>query len=68
MPELDGPGLYHAVVASQPELARRFLFLTGDTLSPEARAFLEHAGVPCLAKPFTAKEARLAVAEALRGK
>jgi ABC-type thiamine transport system substrate-binding protein len=29
------------------------MFLTGDTLSPEAQAFLEHTGAPRLAKPFT---------------
>lgn len=65
MPELDGPSLYRAIATSQPELARRFLFLTGDTLSPETRAFLDGIELPRLAKPFTARDVRHAVAEAL---
>src|SRR5262249_43107794 len=48
MPELDGPGLYHALESDQPDVLPRFIFLTGDTLSPEAEAFLEHVGVPRL--------------------
>src|SRR5882724_12557116 len=36
-----------------PELLRRLAFLTGDTLSPETREFLEHTRVPTMAKPFT---------------
>ncbi|MBI4013345.1 MAG: response regulator, partial [Candidatus Rokubacteria bacterium] len=35
MPGLDGPGLYREVERRHPRLARRFVFLTGDTLSPE---------------------------------
>jgi signal transduction histidine kinase/CheY-like chemotaxis protein len=64
MPELDGPGLYRALAARQPQLCRRFIFLTGDTLSPETRMFLERAGVPRLAKPFTAAEVRRVVERA----
>jgi len=65
MPELDGPGLYHAVGACQPHLLPHFIFLTGDTLSPEAEAFLEQVGVPPLIKPFSAAEGRNAVRQAL---
>lgn len=65
MPELDGPGLYYAVASSQPHLLQHFIFLTGDTLSPEAEAFLEHVGVPRLIKPFGAAEGRHAVRQAL---
>jgi len=64
MPELDGPGLYRTLAARQPQLCRRFIFLTGDTLSPETRMFLERAGVPRLAKPFTAAEVRRVVERA----
>jgi CheY-like chemotaxis protein len=65
MPDLDGPGLYHALEARQPEVLQRFIFLTGDTLSPDAEAFLAHAGVPRLIKPFSAAEGRQAVRQAL---
>jgi PAS domain S-box-containing protein len=66
MPELDGPGLYRALQDSSPPLLQRFIFLTGDTLSPETRDFLEQVGVPRLTKPFTAREARRVVEQALR--
>lgn len=54
MPVLDGPGFYRALQHRHPHLCPRVVFLTGDTLSPEAQVFLEHAGVPRLTKPFTA--------------
>jgi PAS domain S-box-containing protein len=52
MPVLDGPGLYHALVQGQPEMIRRLVFITGDSLSTEIQAFLRDAKVPCLEKPF----------------
>jgi CheY-like chemotaxis protein len=45
MPELDGPGFYRVLEERYPQLWRCVAFLTGDTLSPEAREFLETAGV-----------------------
>ena len=65
MPELDGPGFYRALASCYPHLLRHVIFLTGDTLSPETRAFLEQADVPRLTKPFTAAEARRVVRQAL---
>jgi DNA-binding NtrC family response regulator len=52
MPEMDGPGLYRAVQERHPELARRFVFVTGDTLSPETAAFVRGVGAPVVMKPF----------------
>ena len=67
MPELDGPGLYREVERRHPGLARRFVFLTGDTLSPETREFLEpRRGIPSVTKRFALPEVRLAVERALR--
>jgi PAS domain S-box-containing protein len=66
MPELDGPGLYQEIAAHLPHLLSRMIFLTGDTLSPEAREFLEKAGVARLNKPFRAAEVRRAVQQALQ--
>jgi CheY-like chemotaxis protein len=65
MPELDGPGLYREIEVHLPHLVRRIIFLTGDTLSPEAREFLERAGISRLNKPFRAVEVRRAVQQAL---
>ena len=66
MPELDGPGLYRELAQHAPHLCRRFIILTGDTLSPEALAFLAESGVPRLTKPFTAAEVRRIIQQALR--
>ena len=54
MPELDGPGLYRALEQHAPQLCRRFIVLTGDSLSPETEAFVAQSGVQRLTKPFTA--------------
>jgi PAS domain S-box-containing protein len=61
MPELNGPGFYRELQRYHPHLCPRVVFLTGDTLSPEAQAFLEHTGAPRLAKPFTASMVRKAI-------
>jgi len=66
MPDLDGPGLYQALQHQHPHLLQRVIFLTGDTLSREARTFLEEAGVPRLSKPFRAVEVRRLVSQVLQ--
>ncbi len=58
MPELDGPGLYRELERQHPDLVRRFVFLTGDTLSPETREFLDRTGIPSLTKPFDLEDVR----------
>ena len=65
MPELDGPSLYRLLAQQQPQLCRRFIFLTGDTLEPATQAFLAQSGAPCLPKPFTSAEARRAIRRVL---
>jgi two-component system NtrC family sensor kinase len=66
MPELDGPSLYRTLACERPHLQQRFIFLTGDTLSPEAKAFLDEAHAPYLAKPFRAAEIRRLVQQTLQ--
>ena len=56
MPDIDGAQLWREVRASQPQLARRMLFVTGDTLSPIARQFLSEARCDSLNKPFSKQE------------
>jgi len=53
MPGMDGAALWRAVCEQHPALARRVLFVTGDTLSEGARQFLAGTGCLHLAKPFT---------------
>ena len=42
------------------------IFLTGDTLSPGTREFLENTGAPCLSKPFALSDVREIVQRALQ--
>ena len=58
MPELDGPSLYRELERRDPRLLRRMIFLTGDTLSPVTREFLEKTEAPCLSKPFALSDVR----------
>lgn len=62
MPELDGPNLHRRVAAKWPDLARRFIFITGDTLSVSVKGFLSGAALPVLEKPFTAADLRAVIA------
>jgi two-component system NtrC family sensor kinase len=53
MPDMDGAGLWRAVTAAHPRLARAMLFVTGDTLSPDAHSFLKSTRCDSLDKPFS---------------
>jgi len=55
MPDGSGEDLYRAVVREQPALAKRFVFMTGDTANASAWQFLEAEQVPVLEKPFTSE-------------
>ena len=65
MPDIDGAALWRAVGARHPQLARRILFVTGDTLSPGAQQFLSQTACPALDKPFTKSDLMAAVAQLL---
>jgi signal transduction histidine kinase/ActR/RegA family two-component response regulator len=56
MPELDGQELFARIKAEHPDLARRVIFISGDTVSSETQAFLEAAGQPYVLKPFKVKD------------
>jgi CheY-like chemotaxis protein len=65
MPKLDGPGFYRELQRRHPELLDRVVFVTGDILGRETAAFLEHARVAHLTKPFDIKQVRRVVSEVL---
>jgi signal transduction histidine kinase len=65
MPDLDGSDLYHAL-EQYPKLQQRFVFVSGDTVSPETMAFFEQTGVHWLTKPFRASEVRRTIQQVLR--
>ncbi len=54
MPELDGPGLYRAVLRRWPNDHPPFLFASGFADTPDYAGFLNRAHVPLLFKPFDA--------------
>jgi len=56
MPDGSGEELYRAATAERRELATRFVFVTGDTASPQSWRFLEGTHAPVLEKPFSADD------------
>ncbi len=67
MPGMTGMRLYADVCARTPELAERFVFLTGGTNSVEAREFLRGVPNPRAYKPLDADEVLTLVQRALKG-
>jgi C4-dicarboxylate-specific signal transduction histidine kinase/CheY-like chemotaxis protein len=65
MPQLDGPGFYRELRRSDPKMAERIIFLTGDTLSPAIQTFLLESKRPYIEKPLDPKQLRETVAAAL---
>ena len=58
MPGLGGSEVFRSVEVLRPDLAGRVLFITGDTVSPDTRSFLEQTRVEVLHKPFSLEELR----------
>lgn len=58
MPGMGGRGFYEVVARDLPAIAPRIGFVTGDTMSPQARGFLDSAGQPYLEKPIAPAELR----------
>jgi PAS domain S-box-containing protein len=67
MPDIDGAALWRTVHERWPSLARRMLFVTGDTLSLQARQVLETSGCPSLDKPFANPDLLAAVRRVIEG-
>jgi CheY-like chemotaxis protein len=61
MPGLNGRQIYERLHATNPELCRRVIFITGDVINEQMQKFLEAEKRPCLAKPFKLAELRDAV-------
>jgi len=65
MPVMGGPDLYKHLHDANSPLARRVIFITGDTVANETRHFLQSVENAVLAKPFRLRDVRQAVQEAL---
>jgi DNA-binding response OmpR family regulator len=49
---ISGADVHAWIRTHRPELSRRMLFITGDTVNQETMAILEKTGAPCIEKPF----------------
>jgi signal transduction histidine kinase/CheY-like chemotaxis protein len=56
MPRVGGMEFYRELEASNPEMTRRIMFVTGDVAGTDAERFLEDTGTRWLAKPFRLKD------------
>lgn len=68
MPEMDGPSFYEALADKMPQYLERLAFMTGDTLSPRVREFLDTSKRPYIEKPITPGDIRELVELLTRGK
>ncbi len=58
MPGAGGDALFAAVLRREPELAKRFIFVTAGAVTSKSRAFIEEVRQPILMKPFTMEKVR----------
>ena len=61
MPEMSGPELYGRVCQIRPEMARRFIFVTGDIDGEDTRQFLDESHCSYFMKPFNLERLTAAV-------
>jgi CheY-like chemotaxis protein len=61
MPDGGGPAVYYATIARRPDLASRFLFITGNVDDPGPWRFLAKIRAHVLEKPFTGRALRNAL-------
>ena len=63
---VSGADVHAWVAAYRPDLVARVIFVTGDTVSDETAAVLQHTGAPCVEKPFRVQQL-IAVVEQVFG-
>ncbi len=65
MPDMTGMELFERVEKDHPELAPRFIFVTGGAFTDDADAFVRRLGDRCLSKPFDLGAVRRALQRVL---
>jgi CheY-like chemotaxis protein len=65
MPVMGGPDMYKRLREEGNPLADRVIFITGDTVAPDTRKFLQGIDNTVLSKPFRLRDVRESVAAAL---
>jgi signal transduction histidine kinase len=66
MPGRTGMDLYEEAIHKNPQLASRFIFITGGAYTPRTEAFLDHIACPVLTKPFRMADLIATVEDRLR--
>ena len=61
MPGMDGRALYGTLQEKDPELSKKIIFSTGDTLSEEFRSFCATTDCITIEKPFLIEDIRKAI-------
>ncbi len=61
MPSLSGVDIHERVASKNPELAKRFVFMTAGTFTTRAAEYLERSAVPRVTKPFPIDELLAAI-------
>ncbi len=56
MPRVDGKSFYDAIVAENPELAERIVFMSGGAFTPRLRKFAASVRNPVLQKPVSRED------------
>lgn len=67
MPDMSGMDLYDVVEEEAPEVAKRFVFMTGGAFTDRARKFLAEHTIDRLEKPFALEDVERLVAAAVDG-
>ncbi len=66
MPGIGGQGFLERIRDERPELVERIAFVTGSTMSPETRGFLDNSGCRFLEKPVAPKDVRALAAQIVK--
>jgi CheY-like chemotaxis protein len=67
LPGMDGLAFYQNLTQTEPGWKDRFIFMTGELLTPSSRAFIQDTHIPVLMKPFDLDELYRSVAQSLQG-
>ncbi|WP_341711428.1 ATP-binding protein [Erythrobacter sp.] len=67
MPGIGGRGFLERIKTEKPALTRRIAFVTGSTMSPDSRAFLDNSGRPYLEKPVAPADVRALAQQIVSG-
>ena len=68
MPATSGMDVYEQLERSEPDLARRMIFVTGGAVTERARLFIDRPDIRSLTKPVDVTELRRAIGELTSGR